>query len=271
MKKSITQLLGVCIALVSLTMACKKDEVQVMATPSGQPALTASASTVVLSQANANQTALTFTWKPLTTTVSGTDKSLSQAATYQLQFAKAGSNFAKPASIDAGAGPNTTVKVSDLNDALNSLGLPSGTANQVEVRLNATYASNYVLSSPSIPLTATTYTYCGQPDASKSWTIIGPAGKGWGTDVAMAYDCASKSFTYTGPLNADEFKFRYGGTDPVTGNWKANLGGSSSTGGSLVQDGPNLKITTAGNYTVVLTPGTIGADGKASGGSFTIK
>lgn len=265
MKKSITQLLGLCIALVSLTVACKKDEVQVVATPSGQPALSASASSVVLSQANANQTALTFTWKPLTTTVSGTDNKLSQGATYQLQFAKAGTNFAKPVSIDAGAGPNTTVKVSDLNDALQSVGLTSSMAGQVEVRLNATYAANYVLSSPSIPLTATTYTYCGQPDASKSWTIIGPAGKGWSTDVAMTYDCAAKTFTYTGPMNADEYKFRYGA------DWKANLGGTSSTGGTLTQDGPNLKIAVAGTYTVVLTPGTIGADGKVSGGSYTIK
>ena len=268
MKKSITQLLGVCITLASLMSACKKDEVQVVATPSGQPMLAASASTVVLSQVNANQTAITFNWKPLTTTISGTDKSYTQGTTYQLQFAKIGTSFAKPASLDAGAGPNTTVSVSDLNNALQTLGLTAGMASQVEVRLNATYASNYVLSSPGIPLTATTYSFCGQPAVAQAWTIIGPAGKDWSTDITLQYDCAAKTYTYTGPLSANVFKFRYGG------QWKDNLdlgGAWSSTGGSLTQAGDNITVPVAGTYTIVLTPGTIDGSNKITGASYTVK
>lgn len=271
MKKPITQLLGVCTALASLLVACKKDEVQAIVTPSGQPALSASASTVVLTQASASQTAITFNWKPLTSMVSGTDSPYKPGTTYQLQIAKAGTNFAKPVSLDAGAGPNTVFTVSDLNDALQAVGLTAGVSGQVEIRLNATYAANYVLSSPSVPLTATTYSFCGQP--AKSWSLIGDAANGWnaGNDIMMSYDCTSKTYTYVGPLkaklgsNVAGYKFRY------NNDWTANLGGAIPTGGALTQDGPNLGVAADGTYTIVLTPGTIGADGKVSGGSFTIK
>ena len=264
MNNYLTQALGACAALVVLATACKKDETQAVISPSNQPTLTASASTVVLLQANADQPALTFTWTPVkSSNLSGTDKAVSPAMTYQLQFAKPGTNFAKPVSIDAGAGPTTVVKVAALNNALLTLGLMPGVATPVEMRLNANYAANFPWASPGVALTATTY--CDQPEPSKAWSVIGAAAKGWGTDAVMTYDCATNAFTYTGPFNADEFKFRYGG------DWRANLGGASSTGGALTQGGPNLKIATAGTYTVVLTPGTIDADGKATGGTFTIK
>ncbi len=263
MKKYFAQLLGICAVATVLVTACKKDEVQATVQPSAAPTLTSSATAVTLSQANSTQPAVTFTWTGVTENVTGTSNSISPAVTYQLQFAKAGTNFAKPVAISAGAGPKTTITVADLNDALQSAGLVSGTAGAVEVRLNAYYAANYNVASASVPLTATTYTFCGVP--AKSWDLIGPAGKGWSTDIVMGYDCAAKAFTYTGPLNADEFKFRY------NSDWTAKLGGPSSTGGALTQDGPNLKIATAGTYTIVLVAGTIDASGKVSGGTFTIK
>lgn len=258
-----TLALGLCTAVAVLFTACKKDEVQATVTPSGAPTLSASTSTVTLLQANADQNAITFTWKPAPPTVSGTDKAVVPAMVYQLQFALAGTNFAKPVAISAGAGPNTALKVADLNGTLQSLGLAVGKATALDVRLVANYAANYVEASPSTALTASTY--CAQPNAASIWSIIGPAGKGWSTDIVMNYDCAQNAFVYTGPLNADEFKFRYGG------DWKANLGGDSSTGGPLSQDGKNLKITAAGTYTVVLKPAGIGSDGKATGGEYTIK
>lgn len=268
MKKYLTQALGACAALIMLATACKKDETQAVISPSNQPTLTASASTVVLTQANADQPAVTFTWTPVTSdNLSGTDKSFSPAKAYQLQFAKPGTNFAKPVSLDAGAGPTTVVKVAALNNALQTLGLTAGTAAPVEVRLNANYASNFVWASPSVTLTATTYSFCEQPDPKQAWTIIGQVGPGadWSTDYTMTYDCTAKTFSYTNALKVGAYKFRYGA------DWTANLGGASSTGGALIPAGPDLKITTAGTYTIVLTPGPIGADGKATGGTFTIK
>jgi hypothetical protein len=273
MQSWITKLALGAVALTSLSLAaCKKDEVRATLTPSNSPTLTSTTSTVVLTQANAAQPAATFTWTPVTSLAwANAENTYKPTITYYIQIDTKGHDFGAPVSIAAGNGPNTVLTVEDLNTALGTLGVKPGTAADVEVRLNASYATNSSTVSNVLPLKVTSYAFCAQPAASKAWSIIGMAVKGWSTDVAMTYDCASGTYSYTGPFIADEYKFRYGGNDATTGNWKASLGGTSSTGGALVQDGPNLKIATAGTYTVVLTPGAIGADGKATGGSFTIK
>jgi hypothetical protein len=273
MNKSLTQALGFCATLLMLVTACKKDEVRTTLMPSNSPTLTASTATGVLTQANAAQTAVTFTWTPVKSLSLSDNTTLLPAITYYLQFDKKGNNFNAPVSIAAGAisstGATTTtaIKGGDLNNALTSLGLKAGTASDVEVRLNASYAANSATYSNVLPLNVTPYKACPQPAASNAWSIIGAAAQGWSTDVIMTYDCDNNAFTYTGSFNADEYKFRYGA------DWKANLGGNSPTGGALTQDGSNLKITTAGTYTITLKPAAIdAATGKVTTGStFTIK
>lgn len=253
-------------AAIGLT-ACKKDEVQATLTPTNSVALTASTTNVVLTQANASNTAATFTFTPLTLAWANVEKPYNPATTYTLQVAKQGTNFATlVSSIDLGAGPSKTMTVGDLNTPLLSGGLPVGTATPLDIRVKAVYAANSPMYSATLPLTATVY--CAQPAADQAWSIIGDAAKGWSTDVVMTYDCAQNAFTYTGPFKADIYKFRYGGN---AGNWKANLG-SSGTTGVLVQDGGNLSIAQAGTYTVTLKPASLNSDGKVSAGStFTIK
>jgi len=266
MKTWITQTVAGAIALATLSLtACKKDEVQATLTPSTTaPTLTASTNTVVLTQANAANTAATFTFTPLTFTWANADHSYNPAITYTLQAAKQGTNFATILSaIDLGAGPSKTVTVGDLNTQLLAAGLPVGTATPLDIRLRAVYAANSPIYSASLPLTATVY--CAQPAASQAWSIIGAAAKGWSTDAVMTYDCALNAFTYTGTFVADEYKFRYGA------DWKANLGDAGTTG-ALKQDGGNLKITKAGTYTITLKPAALNGDGKVSDGStYTIK
>ncbi|WP_375417667.1 SusE domain-containing protein [uncultured Hymenobacter sp.] len=254
--------------------ACEKDETKVTTEFGAAPVLSVSSSApLVLLQDNADQPALTYTWTPYTMALSDGSTPVSPV-TYTLQFAKAGTKFESLQELSAGSGSTSTlaIKTVDLNTALLGLNLPFTAPSQVDVRLKTVVAGNIApLYSASSTLTVTPYDFCEQPAASKAWTLIGAAAQGWGTDIAMKYDCTSKTFSYTGPLKADEFKFRYGGTDPVTGNWKADLGGTSSTGGALIQGGPNLKIATAGTYTIILTPGPLAADGKATNGTFTIK
>jgi hypothetical protein len=252
------------LAVISLS-ACKKDEVQATLTPTSSPTLTASTTNVVLTQANASNTAATFTFTPLKFTWANVDKPYNPAVMYTLQAAKQGTNFANVvSSIDLGAGPSKTMTVGDLNTALLSGGLPVGTATPLDIRLKTVYAANAPMYSATLPLTATVY--CAQPAANQAWSIIGAAAKGWSTDVVMTYDCAQNAFTYTGSFAADEYKFRYGAA------WTANLGGSSSTGGALTQGGDNLKIARAGTYTITLKPAALAADGSVSAGStFTIK
>lgn len=79
-----------------------------------------------------------------------------------------------------------------------------------------------------------------------SFGLIGSATPGgWDEDTDMEYDEATNTYTWTGDLGAGEFKFR------ANDGWGINLGGSLD---DLSQDGGNVAIAEAGNYTIVLTP-----------------
>jgi len=83
------------------------------------------------------------------------------------------------------------------------------------------------------------YTY-----SANHWAIIGDATPGgWGSDTFMTWDAANQCMTVTANLTAGQFKFR------ANGGWTINLGGDIH---HLTQDGPNIDISTAGNYTIQL-------------------
>ncbi len=85
------------------------------------------------------------------------------------------------------------------------------------------------------------YTY-----SANRWGIIGSATSGaWSTDQNMAWDNANHVFKATIDLVVGEMKFR------ANDDWSVNLGGSLN---ALTQDGPNIPVTEAGNYTITLDP-----------------
>lgn len=97
-------------------------------------------------------------------------------------------------------------------------------------------------------------TYALTPITSVS--IIGaPTGdSSWGTDLDLTQSSDNqKVWTYTGHLEAGEFKFR------MNHGWDVNLGGASAD--ALEQNGANLSIATAGDYTITLT---LSANGVSS-------
>lgn len=248
MQSWITKLALGAVALASLSLsACKKDEVRATLTPSNSPTLTSATNTVVLNQANAAQTAATYTWTPVTSlTWANTENTYKPAITYYLQIDKKGHNFGAPVSIAAGNGPSTTLTVGDLNNSLTTLGVTPGTATDVEVRLNASYATNSSTVSNVVPLKVTSYKVCVPPAGSSTWSIIGPAGVNWDTDVPLTYNCDTKTFDITRTLNAGDFKFR------ADNAWTLDYGSASSTGGALVKGGGNITVATAGTYTIKL-------------------
>lgn len=267
MKKSITQALGYCAALLLLVTACKKDEVQTVIQPGAAPTLTTSANNVVLLQPNSANNAVTYTWTPVTF-------GYQAVVTYSLQFDKKGGDFSAPVSFDAGSSLTKTLTVSDLNSVYQTKGLVIAGTTPVATPLDVRVVSSVGVAAPSVnsavtTVTATPYANCEQPAVAQAWTLIGPAGKDWNTDIALTYDCASKTYSYTGPLNADSFKFRYGG------QWKddLNLGGTwSNTGGALIQNAGDIKVPVAKTYTIVLNPGTVNTTAKTiTGASFTVK
>ncbi len=62
----------------------------------------------------------------------------------------------------------------------------------------------------------------------------------------MTYNPTTKKWEITIALTAGEFKFR------ANNGWSLNLGGDNNGDGSMDFGGPNLTVTTAGTYTVIL-------------------
>ena len=77
-----------------------------------------------------------------------------------------------------------------------------------------------------------------------TWGLIGSATPdGWNSDQNMTCDATNKALTITIDLIVGEFKFR------ANDAWAVNLGGDMA---NLTQDGPNIPIASAGNYTIKL-------------------
>ena len=77
-------------------------------------------------------------------------------------------------------------------------------------------------------------------------SIIGPAAVSWNTDVPLMLVAPSNvhQWTTTLQLRADEFKFRANNT------WNINWGAAAFPTGVGTQDGPNIRVATAGYYKV---------------------
>ncbi|MCC9166870.1 SusE domain-containing protein [Pontibacter harenae] len=80
--------------------------------------------------------------------------------------------------------------------------------------------------------------------AQYSWGIIGDATpSGWGADTDMTYNNGTQTWSITTELTPGVLKFR------LNDDWGTNYGGS---GGTLVQDGADIAIASAGTYTVTM-------------------
>lgn len=93
------------------------------------------------------------------------------------------------------------------------------------------------------------------------WALIGDATPGgWNTDTDMKVTNDGKGLVYTLKTNltVGEFKFRFGHA------WDINLGGDAN----LTLNGGNIKVATAGTYTITLT--VVKTADKVTGGSYTI-
>jgi hypothetical protein len=103
----------------------------------------------------------------------------------------------------------------------------------IPISLESDYVVTLDLSHPNA------YTY-----TANRWGVIGDATPGgWGTDTNMTWDAAKKVLTVTLNLTAGSFKFR------ANDDWAVNMGGSL---GALTQDGANIPVAAAGNYTITL-------------------
>lgn len=78
------------------------------------------------------------------------------------------------------------------------------------------------------------------------WGVIGTATPGgWDVSTPMTYDVEAQTWSVTMDLAADEFKFR------ANDAWDINYGDNEGNG-TLQQDGANILVPAAGNYTITL-------------------
>lgn len=258
------------LAAASLT-SCKKDEIRTTAAFGAEPKVTASTSDAgVLLRANKDNNAVTYTWTPYTFTLSDNTTSASPV-TYTFQLALNGTGFANPYEVTASPDKTSlTLTVGQLNAALINLKAPLNQASVIQVRLKTFVANNEApVYSNITTVIATPYDECVAPN-SDTWSLIGLAGVDWNTDVPLKWSCSENAYVVTMPLNADEFKFRR------NNDWAVNLGAAGSGVTTLTVGGstalatgnpPNLKIGTAGTYTIKLK---VTGSGATTAGTVTL-
>ena len=134
--------------------SCKKDEVRTVLNVGSAPILTATPTTLVLLQANANNDAVKFTY---TNASFGFDA----AVTYVLQISKGGTSFASASTTEVGLSNTSPLeksfKVVDFNRELLKI-INYGVATPVEVRVKASVAAAAPATySNVVTITATAY------------------------------------------------------------------------------------------------------------------
>lgn len=259
--------------LLSLGLtACKKDEVKVTSEFAAPPVLTPSTTNVgVLVKPTASApatTAVAYTWTPYSIKTSDASKVVS-TVTYTLQFAKAGTNFATVSEVAGGAdmASSMTFKSNELNRIFLALKLPFGQPSQLDVRLKTFVAGNLpVLYTPTVQISATPYDECTAPN-NDTWSLIGPAGTDWNTDIMLTWSCVENAYVLRKALNVGDFKFR------LNKDWTTNLGalakpivpGTAAT--PLKTNGQDMTVAVAGTYTVKLM---VTGSGPTTTGTVTI-
>lgn len=219
-------------------MSCEKDEELTVLNEGTAPALSASANTVVLTEDNAEDEALTLNWN-------ASDFGFQAAVTYTIEIDTANNNFATPATIGMGSSLEKSFTVEELNTLLTKLKYEPEVAQDMKVRVKATVSDlvNPVYSDVET-ISVTPYSTYVEPSF-----IYAPGGyQGWNPSTAPALISVNSDGIYKGILSfvgADSREFKF--TDERS--WDLNWGGGA-TEGSLAINGSNLTVPTADSYEV---------------------
>ena len=278
MKKNKSRFTYLAAIIVLLMASCKKEGQQYYVTQGsfpGKEALTASPSNIVLTKANDNDTAVTFTWPA----ASFGDK-LAVAYTLQLYVPSdtSGTNaWANAKSFTAG---NNIVTYSfitkDLNSLLNTMSLPAGIADTIAVRIKAD-VPQYNGSASSVPsvysntlvIQITPYALSLYiPGAYQGWNpatapLLNPVTGKPGLYEAYEYITGSgiQYFKYT---NAPDWNHINYGDSSVTGYFSTN----GNAGGLSVPNGGYYELTANMNnntWTATATTWSIIGDATPGG------
>jgi hypothetical protein len=235
MKKLFTQILALSGVVLLMLPSCKKDETKVVATSGVGATLTASATTLSLTKANATSTAVTFSLTPAA-------YNYSAAITNTLQIDVASDNFASPKSISLPANTLTqSYATIDFNAMLLALNLKPGTSSTIQARLMSSI-------SPAIkPVYSNVVTMTVTPYALVSFVYVPGAYQGWNPSTADSLQSPTSNGIYSGIINFTPGNLQFKIT-PVK-NWNNSYG--TSDGSSVVYNGGNNLYVNAPGSTLV--------------------
>ncbi len=199
----IAKKIGILVVLVMFT-SCKKNRVFSPDNSNGVLTLSTSDSTLVLNQANAYNTAITFNW------TAGSNHQTSSSISYILEIDKKGNNF--QTAIKKELGPqvyNLSYTEGILNDSLlNRWKFSPGTVGQLEAKVIGVIGDTSVAPDTSqiISITVTPY----RPVSNTLYIIGDATPTGWDNSKSLALTPDQTTpglFHFQGTLNSGQFKF----------------------------------------------------------------
>lgn len=191
------------VALIIVLVSSCKPYNDFVIQPAGKLALSATKSSVVLTQKTANEKAVDFSW------TTGNNQGSGGSIAYKLQIDKNGNNFATPLVFDMGKGIYArSLTGLELNGyLLDFWKFTANTESKLEARIVATiYADTEITDiSPVFGFTATAY----QPVSNTLYLLGSASPNSWdaGKAIALTPQSDPTIFIYQGTLNAGELKF----------------------------------------------------------------
>ncbi len=232
-------LLMSCVGLL-LVSSCKKDETKVTALQDAKPGqLNASASAMMLTRADADKPAITFTFaKP--------DFGFDAAVTNTLQLDVKGNNFSKAKDIAFDAGTLTkTFATIDFNAMLLAMKLATGVNTQLEARLKSQFTGT-----AQVPVYSNVITLTANPYALTSFLYVPGAYQGWTPATADSLKSATSNGIYLGVI--DFTPGNLGFKVLTKKSWGPPEYGKGSTPGSIAIGGGDLAAPSAGTFNVTV-------------------
>lgn len=186
-----------------LLLSCKKDEDKVYFQGGTNPILSASSTAaLVLSSANKNNPAVTFSWtNPNYQFNTG---SSSQDVTYTLQVDTTGANFTNPLKQEKSIPKDLSITLTegDVNLFLTKMSLASGVAHNIDFRIKATLANNNApLYSNVVKISINNYLdFAVEPPGTPGaqyldgnlWVVGDAVASGWSNPLPAPYDVTQK-------------------------------------------------------------------------------
>lgn len=199
--RQLYSMIGLIAALFMLLISCEQYDEFKIAT-AAPLALSATKSNIVLTQKEAANSGVDFTW------TTGTNQGTGASISYLLQVDKKGNSFASPVSFDMGKAVYAkSLKVEELNNyLLNTWKAAPNAVTQLDARIVATISTNPETKDMSAVFSFSVTPY--QP-VSKTLYLIGsasPNGSDAGKALALSPQSDPTVFVYQGALNAGDLK-----------------------------------------------------------------